>query len=174
MRWRWPIAARTRDREYLMSEFMFYAGVPVEALRRFPGIASSSIAARRRAPRVTSSHIVLERFNISRRVRRCAAASGRLRDHGITGLSGYRASSLALLEVMQRTAVLIAAWQGLGFIHGVMNTDNMLICGETIDYGPCAMMDGSGLSKSSARLTMPGDMPITSSRHRTMEPHLSR
>ena len=43
---------------------------------------------------------------------------------------------------MQRTAVLIAAWQGLGFIHGVMNTDNMLICGETIDYGPCAMMDG--------------------------------
>ena len=37
---------------------------------------------------------------------------------------------------MQRTAALIAAWQGLGFIHGVMNTDNMLICGETIDYGP--------------------------------------
>ena len=51
--------------------------------------------------------------------------------------------ALALLEqVMQRTAALIAAWQGLGFIHGVMNTDNMLICGETIDYGPCAMMDG--------------------------------
>ncbi|MGA1554346.1 MAG: phosphonate ABC transporter, permease protein PhnE, partial [Burkholderiaceae bacterium] len=50
--------------------------------------------------------------------------------------------ALALLEaIAQRTAHLIAAWQALGFIHGVMNTDNMLVCGETIDYGPCALMD---------------------------------
>jgi uncharacterized protein YdiU (UPF0061 family) len=49
---------------------------------------------------------------------------------------------LALLEaVISRQARLIAQWQLLGFIHGVMNTDNMLICGETIDYGPCAFMD---------------------------------
>ena len=49
---------------------------------------------------------------------------------------------LALLEgVISRQAQLIAQWQLLGFIHGVMNTDNMLICGETIDYGPCAFMD---------------------------------
>jgi uncharacterized protein YdiU (UPF0061 family) len=49
---------------------------------------------------------------------------------------------LALLhEVIQRQAILIAKWQLVGFIHGVMNTDNMALSGETIDYGPCAFMD---------------------------------
>lgn len=46
-----------------------------------------------------------------------------------------------LQEVIKRQAVLVAKWQLVGFIHGVMNTDNMLISGETIDYGPCAFMD---------------------------------
>ncbi len=46
-----------------------------------------------------------------------------------------------LREVIKRQAVLIAKWQLVGFIHGVMNTDNMAISGETIDYGPCAFMD---------------------------------
>ena len=49
---------------------------------------------------------------------------------------------LALLhEVVRRQAALIAKWQLVGFVHGVMNTDNMAIAGETIDYGPCAFMD---------------------------------
>ncbi|PEB51030.1 hypothetical protein CON65_10175 [Bacillus pseudomycoides] len=46
-----------------------------------------------------------------------------------------------LQEVIKRQATLIAGWQLVGFIHGVMNTDNMTISGETIDYGPCAFMD---------------------------------
>ncbi|WHY72634.1 protein adenylyltransferase SelO [Fictibacillus enclensis] len=46
-----------------------------------------------------------------------------------------------LREVQKRQAALIAKWQMIGFIHGVMNTDNMTISGETIDYGPCAFMD---------------------------------
>jgi uncharacterized protein YdiU (UPF0061 family) len=46
-----------------------------------------------------------------------------------------------LREVITRQARLIAQWMQVGFIHGVMNTDNMLISGETIDYGPCAFMD---------------------------------
>ncbi|WP_186430359.1 YdiU family protein [Clostridium sp. BSD9I1] len=46
-----------------------------------------------------------------------------------------------LKEVIRRQAVLIAKWELVGFIHGVMNTDNMTISGETIDYGPCAFMD---------------------------------
>jgi uncharacterized protein YdiU (UPF0061 family) len=46
-----------------------------------------------------------------------------------------------LARVIERTAKLIASWQLIGFIHGVMNTDNMSIAGETIDYGPCAFMD---------------------------------
>jgi len=49
---------------------------------------------------------------------------------------------LGLLEQMiSKQASLIAKWMGVGFIHGVMNTDNVLICGETLDYGPCAFMD---------------------------------
>ena len=44
-------------------------------------------------------------------------------------------------EVAARQASLIAQWTLVGFIHGVMNTDNMTISGETIDYGPCAFMD---------------------------------
>ncbi|MPM65477.1 hypothetical protein SDC9_112374 [bioreactor metagenome] len=49
---------------------------------------------------------------------------------------------LALLQgVVERQAILIAKWQLVGFIHGVMNTDNMTLSGETIDYGPCAFMD---------------------------------
>lgn len=54
------------------------------------------------------------------------------RDNPYTGL---------LEEVVKAQASLIAKWQLVGFIHGVMNTDNMLISGETIDYGPCAFMD---------------------------------
>ena len=46
-----------------------------------------------------------------------------------------------LREVMQRQARLIADWMNVGFIHGVMNTDNMAVSGETIDFGPCAFMD---------------------------------
>ncbi|HBP78293.1 MAG TPA: hypothetical protein DD685_05285, partial [Halomonas sp.] len=49
---------------------------------------------------------------------------------------------LALLEaVTARQAALVARWMSLGFIHGVMNTDNCSIAGETIDYGPCAFME---------------------------------
>ena len=49
---------------------------------------------------------------------------------------------LALLAaVCEMQAALIARWMQVGFIHGVMNTDNMTISGETIDYGPCAFMD---------------------------------
>ena len=50
---------------------------------------------------------------------------------------------LSLLRaVMERQALLVARWMLVGFVHGVMNTDNMSLCGETIDYGPCAFMDG--------------------------------
>ncbi|MBP1989686.1 protein adenylyltransferase SelO [Paenibacillus eucommiae] len=48
---------------------------------------------------------------------------------------------ILLQEVIKRQAALIAKWQLVGFIHGVMNTDNMALSGETIDYGPCAFMD---------------------------------
>ncbi|HKU97503.1 MAG TPA: YdiU family protein [Vineibacter sp.] len=62
----------------------------------------------------------------------------RLYPHAAQAPQPYR----ALLDtVIERTASLVASWQLIGFIHGVMNTDNMSIAGETIDYGPCAFMD---------------------------------
>src|SRR5262249_27173370 len=57
-------------------------------------------------------------------------------------VAGAPQSYVALFDaVIGRTAALVASWQLVGFIHGVMNTDNMSIAGETIDYGPCAFMD---------------------------------
>jgi uncharacterized protein YdiU (UPF0061 family) len=69
-----------------------------------------------------------------------------LADHVIAHLYPAAAAAdrpyLALLSaVIDRQAELVARWQLVGFIHGVMNTDNMSIAGETIDYGPCAFMD---------------------------------
>ena len=61
---------------------------------------------------------------------------------GITRSSDAEKPYRALLDsVIARQAELIAKWLLVGFIHGVMNTDNMSIAGETIDYGPCAFMD---------------------------------
>jgi uncharacterized protein YdiU (UPF0061 family) len=61
-------------------------------------------------------------------------------------IEGDENQYLSLLqEVIKRQAALISQWQLVGFIHGVMNTDNMAISGETIDYGPCAFMDSYDL-----------------------------
>jgi uncharacterized protein YdiU (UPF0061 family) len=63
--------------------------------------------------------------------------------HNYPELTAAQQPYVALLAaVIARQARLIARWMQLGFIHGVMNTDNMSIAGETIDYGPCAFMDG--------------------------------
>ena len=64
---------------------------------------------------------------------------------------------LALLSgVVQNTAELIASWMLVGFIHGVMNTDNTSISGETIDYGPCAFMDGFDPNKTFSSIDREG------------------
>ncbi|WP_225446585.1 protein adenylyltransferase SelO [Paenibacillus rhizovicinus] len=67
-------------------------------------------------------------------------AGGQAGENANENQGGNRYLSL-LQEVIKRQASLIAKWQLVGFIHGVMNTDNMAISGETIDYGPCAFMD---------------------------------
>jgi len=64
-------------------------------------------------------------------------------------LAGAPHPPLALLEaVIERQAALIARWMLVGFVHGVMNTDNMAISGETIDYGPCAFLDAYDPTKT--------------------------
>lgn len=78
-----------------------------------------------------------------------AAETGKVRrlaDHVIARhypeITGAAEPYLSLFEaVMERQASLVAQWMLVGFIHGVMNTDNMAVSGETIDYGPCAFMN---------------------------------
>src|SRR5690606_12145631 len=70
----------------------------------------------------------------------------RLADHAISrhhpGVAEAENRYLALFqEVVAAQASLVARWMLVGFVHGVMNTDNMTISGETIDYGPCAFLD---------------------------------
>ncbi|MGE4648503.1 MAG: protein adenylyltransferase SelO family protein, partial [Arenicellales bacterium] len=68
---------------------------------------------------------------------------------------------LALLDaVIDAQASLVARWKLIGFIHGVMNTDNTSICGETIDYGPCALWILITRARFIAQLITAGAMPM--------------
>lgn len=136
-------------REYIVSEAMYRLGVPTT--RALAAVSTGDTVARDRflpgavLARVASSHIRIGTFEYFA-ARRDTEALQILADHVIARhypeAQGSDNPVLALLEgVIARQAQLIARWQLLGFIHGVMNTDNMLICGETIDYGPCAFMD---------------------------------
>ncbi|MBN8632145.1 MAG: YdiU family protein [Rhodobacterales bacterium] len=135
-------------REYLVSEFMAAMGVPTtrslavvatgEEIWRETKLPGAVLA------RVAASHLRVGTFQFF-------AARGEtdkvkaLADHAIARHYPELADGdyLAFLDaVIARQAKLIADWMGLGFIHGVMNTDNMAISGETIDYGPCAFMEG--------------------------------
>ncbi|WP_433803358.1 protein adenylyltransferase SelO [Actinomycetospora sp. CA-084318] len=133
-------------REYLMGEAMHALGIPTsrglavsttgEDVPRDTGLLPGAVLAR-----VASSHIRVGTFQY-------AAANGgpdvvrALADHAIARhhpeadgyLDFYR-------RVVHAQAELIAQWMLVGFVHGVMNTDNTTISGETIDYGPCAFMD---------------------------------
>jgi len=95
--------------------------------------------------RVAASHIRVGTFQFFAargdvdRVRQLAEYTIARHDADLVGLPGR---FVALLErVAERQAALIAQWMNVGFIHGVMNTDNMTISGETIDYGPCAFVE---------------------------------
>ncbi|MFC0445033.1 YdiU family protein [Pseudidiomarina halophila] len=136
-------------REYLVSEAMHQLGVPTT--RALAAVATGEMVQREEAlpgailTRVAASHLrvgtaqyvlafkereLLQKFAdyvIERHYPQCAETD---------------APYLALLAaVVDKQAALIAQWMSLGFIHGVMNTDNMTLSGETIDYGPCAFME---------------------------------
>ena len=91
--------------------------------------------------RVAQSHIRVGTFQFFA-ARGDKEALQALTDHVIQRHYPDADGPAALLDmVIDRYANLIAKWMGLGFIHGVMNTDNVSIAGETIDYGPCAFID---------------------------------
>jgi uncharacterized protein YdiU (UPF0061 family) len=136
-------------REYLISEAMAALGVPTT--RTLAAVTTGeSVWRETRLPgavltRVAASHIRVGTFQYFA-ARRDEEGVRLLADHAIArhypeaagALNPYRAF---LDGVIARQADLVAKWLLIGFIHGVMNTDNCSIAGETIDYGPCAFMD---------------------------------
>ncbi|OMC57605.1 hypothetical protein A5747_02445 [Mycobacterium sp. IS-836] len=136
-------------REYIVSEAMHALGVPTT--RSLAVVATGRPVQRETLlpgallVRVAGSHLRVGSFQY-------AASTGdvgllrRLADHAIArhhpGAAQAERPYLALFEaVVAVQASLMAQWMLIGFIHGVMNTDNMTISGETIDYGPCAFME---------------------------------
>jgi len=96
--------------------------------------------------RVARSHVRVGTFEFFA-ARGDHGAVGRLADYVIDRhypeLRSVERRYLELIRaVCRRQAALVASWMHVGFIHGVMNTDNTSVSGETIDYGPCAFMDG--------------------------------
>jgi uncharacterized protein YdiU (UPF0061 family) len=150
-------------REYLMAEAMHALGVPTtralsvvgtgEVIHRDTPVPGGVLA------RVAASHVRVGTFEYAARID--AAPADEPVDQAEQGGDGLVARLahfaierhhpaaadadnpfLALLEaVVEAQAALVARWMEIGFIHGVMNTDNMTISGETIDYGPCAFLD---------------------------------
>ena len=136
-------------REYIVSEAMAALGVPTS--RALAAVTTGESVFRQGAEpgavlaRVAQSHIRIGTFQFFL-ARQDIEGLKLLTDYVIQRHYPEAAEAenppLALFEaVMDAQARLIAKWQLLGFIHGVMNTDNMLLSGETIDYGPCAFMD---------------------------------
>ena len=143
-------------REYLVSEAMSALGVPTS--RALAAVATGEPVYRNQAEpgavltRIASSHLrignvqffamsqggeglsELVNYTVSRHFPEALTLA-------IAANPNATAAGVLLDKVGQALASLVAQWQGLGFIHGVLNTDNMLLCGETIDYGPCAFMD---------------------------------
>ncbi|MFO1190542.1 MAG: YdiU family protein [Rhodoferax sp.] len=138
-------------REVLIGEAMHALGIPST---RALAVAATGEAIYRETPlpgavltRVAASHLRVGSFQFFA-ARGEFDALRRLRDYAIARHDPALAALpeaerwCALLEaVARRQARLIAQWMNVGFIHGVMNTDNMTISGETIDYGPCAFME---------------------------------
>lgn len=136
-------------REYIVSEAMAALGIPTT---RSLAAVMTGESVLRETPlpgavltRVASSHIRVGTFQYFA-ARGDTEAVRRLADHVIDRhypqLANVERPYHALLEsVIGRQADLVARWLLIGFIHGVMNTDNTSISGETIDYGPCAFMD---------------------------------
>ncbi|ULP48220.1 protein adenylyltransferase SelO [Mycolicibacter virginiensis] len=140
-------------REYVVSEAMYALGIPTT---RSLAVVATGAQVQREAPvpgavltRVAASHLRVGSFQLVAQQARATGDLGllrRLADYAIARHYPDAAQAenpyLALFQaVVEAQASLIARWMLVGFVHGVMNTDNMTISGETIDYGPCAFME---------------------------------
>lgn len=136
-------------REYIISEAMHALGIPTT--RSLAVVATGEEIIREETlpgavlTRVAASHIRIGTFEYANAIGD-RAVLGALTHHTLQRhypeLSGADDPALVLLgAVLERQAGLVAQWLCVGFVHGVMNTDNMALSGETIDYGPCAFID---------------------------------
>lgn len=138
-------------REYLVSESMFQLGIPTT--RSLAVVATGEVVYRETAlaggilTRVASSHLRIGTFQYFA-ARRDPEALETLLNYSVkrhypehAHLSLDEKALAFLSSVAKKQVELISQWMGVGFIHGVMNTDNMAISGETLDFGPCAFMD---------------------------------
>ncbi|MEP7117368.1 MAG: protein adenylyltransferase SelO [Acidobacteriota bacterium] len=136
-------------REFVMSEAMHALGIPTS--RSLAVVSTGEPVQRERAlpgavlTRIAASHVRVGTFEWVA-AHRDEAALQQLVDY-VAGrhypdVATSATPALALFDaIVDRQAVLIAQWQLVGFVHGVMNTDNMSLAGETLDYGPCAFID---------------------------------
>jgi len=136
-------------REYIISEAMHDIGIPTSRSLAVVTTGESIMRETSRTgailTRVATSHLRVGTFEYVSKWGTdgdlCILADYAIQRH-FPHIENNENKYIALLkEVIKRQASLIAKWQLVGFIHGVMNTDNMTISGETIDYGPCAFMD---------------------------------
>ena len=138
-------------REYIVGEGMYGLGIPTtralsvvftgEHIARDTGMVPGGVLVR-----VAASHLRVGSFQYAR-AHEDETLLRRLALHAITRHHPAAAADpnpyAALLRgVLEAQAALVAQWMSVGFVHGVMNTDNVTISGETIDYGPCAFLDG--------------------------------
>tara|TARA_X000001036_G_scaffold314115_1_gene292625 strand:+ start:521 stop:1981 length:1461 start_codon:yes stop_codon:yes gene_type:complete len=136
-------------REYIVSEAMHNLGVPttrsLAVVKTGENVIRESILKGAILTRVASSHIRVGTFQYAL-ISRDKNDLKNLFDYTLKrhypDIKKSETSALDLLkDVLEKQIHLICDWMRIGFIHGVMNTDNMTISGETIDYGPCAFMD---------------------------------
>ena len=132
-------------REYVVSEAMHALGIPTT--RALAAVETGEVVLREGPmpgavlTRVAQSHLRVGTFQVFA-ARGQIADLQRLTDYAIARHYPEAVGPMGLLRaVRDAQAALIAQWMAVGFIHGVMNTDNCAISGETIDYGPCAFMD---------------------------------
>jgi serine/tyrosine/threonine adenylyltransferase len=143
-------------REYLVSEAMHALGIPTT--RALAAVLTGEGVFRERPmpgavlTRVASSHIrigTFQYFAARGDVEAVERLSGYVIDRHFPEARDFERPALAMLRtVVERQAQLIARWMHVGFIHGVMNTDNTALSGETIDFGPCAFLDSYDPAKS--------------------------
>ncbi|MGO4109388.1 protein adenylyltransferase SelO [Paenibacillus sp. YAF4_2] len=136
-------------REYIISEAMHALGIPttrsLAVVTTGEEIVRESLLPGAILTRIAASHIRVGTFQYAAQWGTIeelrALADYTIERHYPNMEDGDNRYVSFLREVIKRQASLIAKWQLVGFIHGVMNTDNMAISGESIDYGPCAFMD---------------------------------